>query len=79
MKGKMIPGSCLRLWVRCDAFRNTKVTGFPSCFTHYLKKSAQLHKVARFCLWVLFPRALVPLSEIRGCIKFKRASQSSWR
>lgn len=35
--------SCLRLWVRCDAFQIIRVTGFPSCFTYRLKKAAELH------------------------------------
>lgn len=35
--------SCLMLWVRCDAFQNTKAAGFPSCFTYILKKAAEIH------------------------------------
>lgn len=35
--------SCLILWVRCDAFQNTKEAVFPSCFTCILKKGAEGH------------------------------------
>lgn len=34
--------SCFMLWVRCDAFQNTKVSGFPSCFTYILKRATEM-------------------------------------
>lgn len=32
----------LMLWVRCDAFQNKKVSGFPSCYTYILKRATEM-------------------------------------